>query len=370
MSNELDYSISSIEGRLEKVQEIVNKYDDDFVMYYTDYFQPFLTTTGKTSEHENMTQELERMADYLLYMDSKKARDEIEPTFTITTKRQEEETKKKEFTTDTFLTTDVQQQRSASNRKKFEKIKVTKQDRDAYPELQETGEAIERMVANIKSKIDSCGNPLSEEQIRKLKWIVIDLRKDEVAIKECLKGYITFKRLSTSSFSPNFQHMSFANEKHIKILLDSYSLLKESSYEDTIGDLKIILLDFERLIDQCSFEPYLYDILMMKIDGYSRRRICEEIFALHNIDISESRISQITGQLIPLLIAEEYKRQFEEWLFTFIKKGTYKWCNRCKRNKLASSKYFSKDMSKKDGFKYTCKTCEKRVSFSSKGENN
>lgn len=68
-------------------------------------------------------------------------------------------------------------------------------------------------------------------------------------------------------------------------------------------------------------------------------------------------LSQIWTKKIPVLIADEAKRQWLDWYYLERAKGTYKRCSRCHEIKLAHPFYFHKNKTSKDGFYSICKEC-------------
>jgi hypothetical protein len=359
LSHELDYSLLSLNERKDKVEEIVDKYDNDLINYYENYFKANIGQSEKTSEFDYVSKDLEKVADYLLYMDNKEQR-EKQKQDTLLNRRQTDNRKKKEVLTDNFTFVETSKKEFTKNTKVYGKIKVVEKDRLEHKELADTG----RMIAILKEKIllkkDSKGNSLSNEQLKKLRWYLIEIGKDEVAIKEQLKKYITFKNIQPSIPFYDLKHFSFANVDHIKALIENYQSLKENTDDKTNSDFKLLLYDFEKLIEGCIDEPILKKVFELKIEGKQQKDMIKEIFNIFKIHISRQRIAQITNEIIPNLIIQEYKQTYEDWIFFFMKKGVYKYCTSCKKNKLATTKYFHKDNKTKDNLYANCKLCRKK----------
>lgn len=357
ISGGLDYNIDNLEERKKKVEQLIKTNEVELVNYFDDYYNPSLTQSARLSENDPMCKQLERIADYLLYADNKeKQKDNYGEELDIVNSSDEDKNKKKEL-----LTENIALAQEGSNKvhqhKLYRKVKVTNEDREQYPELRDTGELIKRLKKMIDTGVDSNGNPIGEEAMKKIRWYLIDIRKDEVAMKEMLKGYIRFKRLSPEGGEDNYSGFSFDNVNHVRAILDNYSELKQSSFDDTHGDLKIILEVFEEIVDRADLEEYLFDVIIMKIDGLSRREIVKNIREGHDLDLSESRISQITKNVIPEIIVETYKKSYEDWVYTFVIKGIYKTCSKCGVTKLADSKYFSPHKKGKYGLHSYCRSC-------------
>ena len=101
LSNELDYSLISLSDRKKKVNEIIDKYDNDLIEYYENYQKVNLNQTDRTSEFDYVSKDLEKVADYLLYMDNKEQREKLKQE-KLLNKRMNDNRKKKEYLTDNF----------------------------------------------------------------------------------------------------------------------------------------------------------------------------------------------------------------------------------------------------------------------------
>lgn len=357
ITNGLDYNVNCLDERKKKIDEIINTNDSNLVVYFDDYYNPALSQNSRLSENDPMCMQLERLADYLLYADSKeKRKDNHGEDLHIVNDSDNEKNKKKELLTDSFSTVG-EDAKKVHQHKLIKKVKVNAEDREQYPELRDTGIAIENLKRMITTGTDSDGNKLGETELRKLKWYLIDIRKDEVAMKEMLKGYIRFKHIAPEVEEQDYSGFNFTNAEHVKALFDDYSELKQNSFDDTHGDIKIILEVFESVVDHTDFDDYLFDIFIMKIDGLSRKEIVNTIKEKHDITLSESRISQITMNVIPDMIVETYKKSFEDWVYTFVIKGIYKKCNKCCESKLINN--FGVEKRSKDGRRTICNDCRK-----------
>lgn len=359
LSNELDYSLLSLHARKEKVEDIINKYDEELSEYYDKYHKVNIGQSDKTSEFDIVSKDLEKVADYLLYMDNKEQR-ELHKQEKLLNKRQTENRKKKEVLTDNFTFIENSKNIITKNVKIYGKIKVYEKDIKEYKELADTGSLIENLKEQILSKKDHKGNNLSNEQLKKLRWYLIELGKDQVAIKEQLKRYIIFKSVLPSVPFYNINHFSFTNINHVKTLFDIYPVLKENTIDKTEDDFKFLLFVFEDLVKKSITEPILKKVFELKTFGFSQKEIIQEIQNEFSIKICPSRLTQLTTHIIPSLISEKYKNEYEEWIFTFITKGKYKLCSSCKKNRLANNKYFTNDNTRFDGLFPICKDCRKR----------
>jgi hypothetical protein len=359
LSNELDYSLVSLKERKEKVNEIIEKYDHDLMNYYENYQKVNLNQSDRTSEFDYVSKDLEKIADYLLYMDNKEQR-EKQKQEKFLNKRMTDNRKKKEYLTDNFTFVDEIKREYVKNVKIYGNVKVTEEDRKQHKELADTGNLIKSLKNQIFSKMDTKGNVLTNEKLKKLRWYLIEIGKDEVAIKEQLKKYITFKNIQPCPPYHNLNHFVFSNIVHVKTLFDNYQTIKENTIKKTESDFKLLLYVFDDLVSKAIKEPILNKIFHLKINGYSQKEMIHDVFEQFSITINPVRLTQLTTQIIPSLIVDQYKQDYEEWFFTYIKKGIYKQCSSCFHNRLATNKYFTNDTTRKDGLFPICKECRKK----------
>src|SRR5690606_16409562 len=135
------------------------------------------------------------------------------------------------------------------------KIKVNKKDRLMHEELNVSGQIIKGLTTAIKTGVDGTGHTLSVSEIKKLKWIRTDIQKDEVAIKSELKKYIRFQSITPEEKDHNaLSYIQFDNPEIVRILIEDYVELREFSYDDTFGYMKIILFVLEDLIEESNFD--------------------------------------------------------------------------------------------------------------------
>lgn len=354
LSDKLNYTLENIDDRLELVKKIVADNDEFLVDYYDNHYSPHINQNGLLSENTRVAKDLEALASYLLYSKDSDATED-----TITDYRQKRNNNR-EASIDKLIK--VKEVRKETNRSiiKNPKIKVYPKDREKYFELAETGYTIQHLTHLINTGVDSLGNKLSVAEIKRLKWIRTDIQKDEIAVKNELKGYIRFQSITKTDPDYNaLSFMRFDDVEIIRILVEDYTELKEYSYEDTFGYLKIIIFTFEELVEMTAMSDYMYDVLMWKIEGMSYDDMIDHLKEKYNMKMTKPRLSKITRETIPNLIVETYKQQREDWAYTFMLRGEYKTCKSCKNNYLATKKYFSPHSKSKYGLRPICKNCRK-----------
>ncbi len=363
ISDNLDYSIESIEERLELVNKLVGGYNDGengtFDKYLTDYYSnnynPHVNQNGFLSENTKVGKDLETIASYLLYTKDSEANED-----TITDYKKKRNNIR-EASIENVLKVSESKKSEKKPIAKNAKIKVTKQDRKEYEDLRATGEAVSTISKMIKTKKDTKGNPLPEKEIRKLKWIRTDIQKDEIAMKNELKGYIRFQSITKVEKDMNaLSYIRYDDLETIRILIENYEDFRILSQYDTHGYLKIILFDLDRLIAQTNFDDYMKDVLIWKIQNIQYDDIMKMLKDKYDMKITKPKLSELTRKTLPSMIVETYKQQKEDWVYTYVYKGNYKTCSSCKVNYLAIKKYFSPDNHSKTGFRPVCRKCRKK----------
>jgi hypothetical protein len=354
MSDRLNYDIENIEERLELVNKIIEENDEELVDYYTNIYNPHLNQSGLLSENTKIAKDLESLATYLIY--SKE--NEVQSDEIITDYRKKRNNNR-EASIDIVIKATHRKETNKSIIK-APKIKVSKKDRVKFKELTETGKAINNLSRMISSGVDSSGNRLPLSEKKKLKWIRTDIQKDEIAIKNELKGYIRFQNITRSEKDHNqLSFIRYDDIKVIRALIEGYTDLKQISYDDCFGYLKHIIIDFEDLVEEADLSDILKDIFIFKVEGRSYDEILDFLKVKYDVVYTKPRLSKITREIIPNKIIEAYKQKKEDWIFTYIIKGKYKKCKRCNENYLSISKYFSPSHKGNSSLKNVCKNCRK-----------
>ena len=159
----------------------------------------------------------------------------------------------------------------------------------------------------------------------------------------------TYKHLSRNK-------IDLGDPKVISGLLQNYSKLKHYTYDLLDSDLKWILLDLEKLVDT-SISGVYREILELKIDGASNQEIQD---SLGQDSYTQEYISALWRNKIPAMIADCYKENYLNYIFTHKAKGEYKVCSRCGKTKLAHNRYFSQNKGIRTRWYSICKECRNK----------
>ena len=208
-----------------------------------------------------------------------------------------------------------------------------------------------------------------------IKKAIIEMRKDQYIIKNSFRNPIIPNKL-TRSHAPlrleesytidangNIQPEGFSlcNPTVVSTILCSYSKLKQDAWDDFEGDLWYMMQDLDRVAAQALADyPILDRIATLKIDGRTNLEIQKDLVDTYDKKYSLEYISSLWRKKIPNLIADQATENLLQWHYTVVEKGKYKKCSRCGQIKLAHNRYFSKNMTSKDGWYSICKCCRNK----------
>ena len=350
----MDYSLKTIEERVDKVVEIINNTPSEkLTPYYLDKLTKYIVEPIERQE---------RKEKYILTDNHMKNIKEREMSF-------EGLIGKLENGEDGIYN-------MIANDKNIifhHNVNITKQDLELIPELKQLYDAIKR--------IEEISKTARGKKAYILKKQLIEMYKDQYEIKNAFKPVIRLRKTSNAAIK-NLSNLDLSenitinekgqvesdglinlyNEKHISLLLCNYSKIKEECWDKFQSDMRWLMEDLDSLVDAALKEKYpmYYDLLIYKIDGKQNAEIQELLFDDYGIKHSVEYISSLWRNKIPRLIAEEATNQYLIWHFTFEEKGKWKKCSKCNCVKLAHNNFFSKNNTSKDGWYSICKECRNK----------
>lgn len=351
----MDWTLESPEERRDKVQEIIdNTPPEKLTPYY-----------------------LTKMADYMLYAIDKQEKKTGQKN-NILTDNHMVTVNKRELSFE-GLSEKLEGGESAvhniiANDKNIifsKRAPITKKDLEEIPYLKELRQEIKKLREVLKTKTGKEAYILGQQ--------IKELSQDQYIIKDSFRKPIRFTHsLNYSSNSEidlseeiwidengEIQHKGFVNlfnPKHISLLLQYYTKIKENAYDSFTSDFHWILEDLENYTSRALEDKYpmYYDLLVYKIDGMKNIDIQKKLQEDYGIKHSVEYISALWRNKIPKLIAEEAEKDWLLWYYTVKEKGKWKKCSRCGEIKLAHNKFYSKNRTSKDGFYSICKECRNK----------
>ncbi len=367
ITQQLDYNLPQ-KQRIELVKKLLypdGKLHPLLEEYWSKYYNPHLTSDSLLSEHDRISKMLEKVADYILFSPDGE-RITKKTKYNFYTSKQLKANMKKEISLEKM----VEEAEDETNKfnvdpkiydavipfivgvdndyKKYKKVikqYITKKDlRD--PELQCVRDYQELilLVRKLLKWLKKHNKDVAMQ--RRLRFILRELKADQVLAKDMIKGTIYFKRLSPESTVIDYDQFDFFDEQHVM------ALLKCPPVENLMTDLGCLVYDLNRLLEKCELNKLDWDVLTL----YRQEDIT-------TIDIAEKLgIKQpfviATLKKICNRVIDAYEEQMEDWYYLNVVKGKYKKCSKCGEIKIANERNFSPDARNKDGLQSTCKKCD------------
>ena len=246
------------------------------------------------------------------------------------------------------------------------KISITEEDIQTIPGMKQLRDAIAQIEAQEKVA--------TGKRRFLLKKQLIEMRKDQYVLKStfkapiyCLNATKSFNHITLEEkISVNEDgslkiegNFSLLNPDHVSAVLCNYSRIKQECWGQFSSDAYYMIQDLENLVDKTLEKdfPLYYDLLIYKIDGKTNEEIQSLLERDYGVRHSVEYISSLWRNKIPKMIAEQARKDWLIWHYTFEEKGQWKKCSRCGQIKLAHNMFFSKNNTSKDGFYSICKDC-------------
>jgi len=374
-SAQLDYNIEDTEERLKKLRSILEQYDEKtkqyipaafFIDYFSNYYNPHLTSSMPTSEKVPTCLGIQYMAGYVIFNKGDSPDDIVKDTT-------QKDRDSKHVSIQKIVEEGEEKIVQSHPAAKYiqARPRITQQDVEEIPPLQD----ITRFISSLVEQIDKTKDSQEKYKLRK---ILIEARQEQYAIKDCYKPYIHFRATKESSTEYDFEEdtgyvdedgeykqvsvntIDFSNPEHIHQLLKHYSALRHEHYDNPHSNMRYVLDTLEQIIDETDLKDLFRRVLICRIDGVTYEDIAEDIYKTYGVKFSIPYLSHSFVKQIPRLIAEQYKKSYSEWYNLNKVRGDYKMCKKCNQNKVRSKENFHVDKGLQDGFKNVCKTCRNK----------
>ena len=350
----MDYSLETVEERIDKINEIVSN----------------------TPSERLTSKYLERLGDYLLDLVVKK--NEKKKPYNILTDNRMVTINKREMSFEGLVSRLENGEdgiyNMIANDKNIifaPKVSITEEDIENIPGMKDLVEAIKKVEAEAKAARGKRAGLLTKQ--------LIAMRKDQYVLKSAYIKPMYMMNLKKSMAKLDLSEkiymdaegevhstgiVNLYDPKHISLLLCNYNYLKESTWDKLNGDMKWLLWDLKKIVDDALKDKYplYYDLLIYKVDGLSNLDIQNKLNETYGIKHSVEYLSSLWRNKIPKLIAEEAANQWLIWHFTYEDPKNAKWkkCSRCGQTKLAHNHFFSKNSTSKDNYYSICKCCRNK----------
>lgn len=250
------------------------------------------------------------------------------------------------------------------------KIAITDQDIEEVPGLKELRAAIAVVEESCKAATGRRKYLLKKQLIEMrrdqyvLKSLVHPQMKTGASAKGLNKIDLTERRWIDQDGEPQSNGLvSLLYPEHIAAIFKNYNGLKIQVRGNYWDDFYYLMEDFDKLKDQAlRNEPILRDITQWKLEGKSNLEIQLLLQEKHGIKHSMEYISQLWSKKIPKLMAEQEKINYLLYYYQHERpeEATWKRCSCCKQWKLATTRFFSKNNTSKDGLYSQCKECRNK----------
>ena len=360
-----NYNLNTCEERIDFVNEVLEMYKVDGVEFYNEYFDEVYDQDRKFGKidivigkdksqytESNIASALEMIANYILAVDEK----DKGINYKIYTSEELFNRACREYNVINSVAKangglDMNYGENVSeafpifqlpkNFKKVKDLKVEKKDLEKYPPMKDYTDFYEYLKEESKRLWNTKG--LSKEDMvrrSKIKKILPEIKKDIIEVKKQLQMPIIWKAPLKDNGGADYDELDMFDKNVVKVLLQVH---KQVDLQD---DLSCILVDLDNLINNIKFTERQYEVLELWRNGLTIENISKE---LH---VKESTVSITLDRAIDSII-KQYEKEYEEWYYLNIRKGTYKKCSKCGEVKLISR--FSKNGNRLRG---NCKDCK------------
>ena len=360
-----NYNLNTCEERINFVNEVLEMYKVDGVEFYNEYFDEVYDQDRKFGKidivigkdksqytESNSASTLEMLANYILAVDEK----DEGINYKIYTSEELFNRACKEYNVINSVAKangglDMNYGENISeafpifqlpkNFKKVKDLKIEKKDLEKYPPMKDYTDFYEYLKEESKRLWNTKG--LSKEDMvrrSKIKKILPEIKKDIIEVKKQLQMPIIWKAPLKDNGGADYDELDMFDKNVVKELLQVH---KQVDLQD---DLSCILVDLDNLINNVEFTKRQYEVLELWRNGLTIENISKE---LH---VKENTVSITLNRAIDSII-KQYEKEYEEWYYLNIRKGTYKKCSKCGEVKLISQ--FSKNGNRLRG---NCKDCK------------
>ena len=360
-----NYNLNTCEERIDFVNEVLEMYKVDGVEFYNEYFDEVYDQDRKFGKidivigkdksqytESNIASALEMIANYILAVDEK----DKGINYKIYTSEELFNRACREYNVINSVAKangglDMNYGENISeafpifqlpkNFKKVKDLKVEKKDLEKYPPMKDYTDFYEYLKEESKRLWNTKG--LSKEDMvrrSKIKKILPEIKKDIIEVKKQLQMPIIWKAPLKDNGGADYDELDMFDKNVVKELLQVH---KQVDLQD---DLSCILVDLDNLINNVEFTKRQYEVLELWRNGLTIENISKELY------VKENTVSITLSRAIDSII-KQYEKEYEEWYYLNIRKGTYKKCSKCGEVKLISQ--FSKNGNRLRG---NCKDCK------------
>lgn len=335
------------QDRIAEVDSLIKKHQDGI----DDYFDNKYNSSPKkdNSLNDKMCEDLDRLANYILFADDIKKIKKTEYNFYTVKQLREKfgnelsleglferffnESGENEPAID-FIIND------GMNYKKSIEQKINKNDINDLQPVKDYQEYKEILSAKLKDLRETKQDKSLQKRIAN---VLKGLKTDQILCKDMLKGTIYFKCPLEGTENIDYDQYDPQDHSHISALL-------KCNNNDLSTDLGCLRCDLKNLIDTLNLNESDVNILNLYCQNKTTLEIANALYQKQGYVYE--RIKGIVRK-----ISNQYMLTMADWYYTFVVKGVYKKCNICEKYLIASLDNFNKNFKYKDGLQNFCKNC-------------
>lgn len=368
ITQQLDYNLSQKE-RIELAKKLLypdGKLHPLLEEYLSKYYNPHLKADSPLSEHNKIFKALDRIADYILFSPDgeritkrtkynfyteKRLKDNMKKEISLEQMVEEAEDEDGEFNVDpkiydAVIPFIVGVDNDYKKYKKIIKQRITKKDLKD-PDLQCVRD-YQELILLIRKLLKWLQKHNKDIHMQKrLRFLLREIKTDQVLAKDMIKGTIYFKRLSPESTVIDYDQFDFFDEQHV------LALLKCPPVENLMTDLGCLIYDLNRLLEKCELNKLDMDVLELY-----RQEDMTTVDIACKLGIKQQFVWATLKKICNRVI-DAYEEQMEDWYYFNVVKGKYKKCSKCGEVKLLNERNFYRRDDSKDGFHNICVKCMK-----------
>ena len=383
---QLDYNIKNYKKRMKVTEEIYNLYGEHFNQLYAHYCTSNLDDYSNYNMYLKLHNTMDLINNYVLFAPESPDRDGLKIS-------REEDLKEQTKINSVSLEGMVQeymkhdeQIEEDGNDKSIGKKHYDDYNSGRY-ELKNLAEDIKKcpqttivymvddIVVDIETKnIIDCykdfnknarwvieNNELNKDDVYILKKSIgykpnnsVEIDKDIIAVlRDCIK-HIYFKNPLNETSDYHYDWFFDIEDKDTVL-----SLIRMGKRANLQTDRGCLVYDFQNVFKKVHLNDLEREVIKLLKENSTQQEIANKL------GITQRYISDVINNIYNKTV-NKYWKEMEDWYYTYIVKGTYKQCSQCKKNKLATERYFGKDERNKDNFKSYCKKCDKKGKLKAK----
>lgn len=366
----LDKHIVDVQDRIDYVKDVLNVVDENGKEFTNDRFLIDIWDTGVCKSElgmsdflwsqTNVASVLEMLGSYILYADEEKNLRKQTQYKIYYDEHEFDKAIKKDEELVNNRSREVYNNNNGKNLKILiphdnyklaPKEKITNVDLYRYPIIKQYHDFCEYLKVlrdndDIRNEMNEQKNThITEKRLRKL---IGFLNVDMVDVKMHYHPHLKPKHLLKDDGYPSWEEFDEFDVEHMKALLQVH---RDMELVDFQNDVTCLVYDLNNALKKLKLTDSQRNILNLWQSCMTQKEIGDAIGKSHQY------VSKVLNNIV-LKIINVYMKDYEDWYYLNIAKGTYKTCSTCGEVKLISE--FTKNSKEHDVYKPECKECRNK----------